>query len=124
MGSRIIAKIQSLPDYKPGMELVVLGRIPSQKFSREDKGHLEILRGYIYHCSIRRYSLTRSAFQSDWSKYSFLLSYMNLELKKSSAVRLEKARAASRDKLPWPDPSSIFIHDGIVIVVLSAPEYE
>jgi len=124
MGTRIISKIQSLEDYQPDMELAVLGRVPKHEFSIEGKGLLEILHGYIKHCSVQRYSITRSAFQADYSKYAFLLKYLNLELKECSPDSLERARVALKDKLPWPDPSSVFIHDDIVVVVLSSPTGE
>ena len=122
MGNRIIMKIQSLDNYQPEMELAIVGRLENGSFSKEGKSNLEIVREYIKHCSVRRYSLASSAFEADWSKYSFLLKYMDLELKKACPQSIEKARRFSKDKKPWPDPSSVFIRDDCVIVVLSLPD--
>ncbi|MHC5184820.1 MAG: glucosyltransferase domain-containing protein [Planctomycetota bacterium] len=122
MGNRIIARIQSLENYQPGMELAIVGRTQKETFSKEGKSNLEIVRGYIQHCSVRRYSLAKSAFETDWSKYPFLLNYMNLELKRCGPESMKKARKFSADRNPWPDPSSLFIQEGIAVVVLSTPD--
>ncbi|MCI0498066.1 MAG: glucosyltransferase domain-containing protein [Planctomycetales bacterium] len=121
-GIRIIAKIQSLEGYRPGMDLAIVGSIKKEDFSREGKGTLEIVREFTKFCSVRRYSLAVSAFEADWSKYSFLLKYMDLELKQCSPQAMEKASAFSLGRKPWPDPSSVFIQDGIVVVILSKPD--
>jgi hypothetical protein len=121
-GNRIIAKIQSLDGYQPGMQLAIVGRIQKEDFSKEGKDNLEIIREYMNYCSIRRYSLAKSAFETDWSKYTFLLNYMNLELKKAGSQSMVKARHFSHDREPWPDPSSVFIQEDIVTLVLSAPD--
>jgi hypothetical protein len=122
MGNRIIAKMQSLDGYQPGMELAIVGRIEKENFSKEGKTNFEIIRDYIKHCSVRRYSLAKSAFETDWSKYSFLLKYMDLELKRCGPANFKKAIAFSQGRKPWPDPSSVFIQDDIVTLILSIPD--
>ena len=119
MGNRIIAKIQSLDGYQPGMALAIVGRIQKENFSKEGKGNSEIVRDYIKHSSVRRYSLARSAFETDWSKYSFLLNYMNLELKPCDSEKLDQVRRLCTDRNPWPDPSSVFIENKTVVLILS-----
>jgi hypothetical protein len=120
MGGRLIAKIQSLDNYQPGIELAVVGIRQTEFFTKEGKGYLEIAREYVKYSSQRKYSLTASAFETDWSKYAFLLDYLNLELKKSNPEKESLARTLSAGRKPWPDPSSVFIQDGMVIVVLSS----
>jgi hypothetical protein len=122
MGNRIIAKMQSLDNYQPGMQLAIMGRIQKETFSKEGKSNLEIITEYAKHSSVRRYSLAKSAFETDWSKYSFLLNYMNLELKRCGPENMKKVGEFSADRNPWPDPSSVFIQEGVVVVVLSTPD--
>lgn len=122
MGNRMIAKIQSLEGYQPRMKLAIVGRTEKESFSKEGKSDVEIIQEYIKHTSVRRYSLARSAFETDWSKYAFLLYYMDLELHKCTSESLAKACIASKDKQPWPDPSSVFIQDDTVVVVLALPK--
>jgi hypothetical protein len=122
MANRLIAKIQSLPDYKPGLELAVVGRCKKEDFTKEGKNNIELVREYIKYSSIRRYSLATSAFEADWSKYSFLLNYCGLELGKCSVQSLARAETLVQDKIPWPDRSSVFIQDGIVVVFLAPPD--
>ncbi|MHC4951838.1 MAG: glucosyltransferase domain-containing protein, partial [Planctomycetota bacterium] len=122
MANRITSKMQSLEEYQPDMDLAIIGRIQKETFSKADKDNLEIVREYIRHCSIRRYSLAKSVFEAGRSKYSFLLDYMGLELKQCSPKNMIKARLFSEDKKPWPDPSSVFIEDDIVVLILSTPE--
>jgi hypothetical protein len=119
MGNRLIAKIQSLDNYQPGMELAVVGTRATESFTKEGKGYLQIVKEYIKHSSQRKYSLTASAFETDWSKYAFLLDYMDLELKRSSPGKENLARKLAAGRKPWPDPSSVFIQDEMVIVLLS-----
>jgi len=121
MGNRLIAKIQSLENYRPGMELAIIGRREKKQFSRAEKGYWEIVREYTKHCSKTQYSLGGSAFEADWTKYSFLVHYLDLELKPCNSKREETARVYAAGCKPWPDPSSVFIHDNMVIVVLSLP---
>jgi hypothetical protein len=120
MGNRLIAKIQSQENYQPGMELAIVGRRETEQFTKAGKGYYEIFREYTRHCSQRKYSLTASVFETDWSKYVFLLGYLDLELKQSSPQRERLARTLAAGRKPWPDPSSVFIQDGMVIVVLSS----
>jgi hypothetical protein len=120
-GNRILAKVQSLEGYQPGMELAIVGRVVTEDFSKEGKPNLQIVREYAKLCTVRQYSLARSAFEADWSKYSFLFDYMNLELKYPGPQTMEKAITLSRGRKAWPDPSSVFIQDGIVVLVLSPP---
>jgi hypothetical protein len=120
MGNRLIAKIQSLDNYQPGMELAIVGDRQTEPFTKEGKGYLEIAREYIKHSSQKKHSLTASAFETEWSKYTFLLGYMNLELKQADSKQEELARTLAAGHRSWPDPSSVFIQDGMVIVVLSS----
>ena len=122
MANRIVAKMQSLEGYRPGMELAIVGKIQKEGFSRAGKDDLEIARGYINYCTIRRYSLTKSAFEADYSKYSFLLNYCELELKKCRPENREKAQKFADKRKPWPDPSSVFIQEDIVTLILSTPD--
>lgn len=117
-GTRILAKIQSLDEYKPGMELVIINHISQKKFSREGKDEFEIFREYIKHCSTRQYSLATSALATEWSKYPFFLEYLELELKQVSQYNFQKALKAAKDVEPWPDQSSVFIVDDVVVVKL------
>jgi hypothetical protein len=122
MGNRIIAKMQSLDGYQPGMQLAIVGRTQKETFSKEGKSNLEIVTEYAKHSSVRRYSLAKSAFETDWSKYSFLLDYMNLELKRCGSEKMKKARDFTANRNPWPDPSSVFIQDKMIILLLSQPD--
>ena len=119
MANRIIAKAQSLEGYQPGGELAIVGTVQKEKLTKTGKDYWQIVTEYTKRNIKRRYSLTRSAFETNWSKYSFLLDYCNLELKRCSLEALEKAKRLAKNKKPWPDPSSVFIHDGTVVVVLS-----
>lgn len=119
MGNRIIAKMQSLEGYRPGMELAVVGKIKKEDFSKEGKGNLEIIREYVNHCSTRRYSMAQSAFEGNKGKYALLLNHMDLELKQCSKANFKRAVAFSQTRKPWPDPSSVFIQDGLVVLKLS-----
>lgn len=122
IGNRIIAKIQSLDNFRPGMPLAVVGRFESDSFSKEGKTHWQIIREYAEHCSTRTYSLAQSAFETDWSKYSFLLNYLELELRQSSPEQMEQARQWAKTRTPWPDPSSVFIQDNVAVIILSRPD--
>jgi hypothetical protein len=119
-GNRLIAKIQSLDNYHPGMELAIVGVLPTESFTKEGKGYREIVREYIKYSSQRKYFLAASAFETDWSKYVFLLGFLDMELKKSSTEKEGLARMLAAGHKSWPDPSSVFIQDEMVIVVLSS----
>jgi hypothetical protein len=99
-----------------------VGKCKKEDFTKEGKSNIELVREYIKYSSVRRYSLAISAFETDWSKYSFLLNYCELELTRCSSQSLTKAETFVQDKVPWPDPSSVFIQDGIVVVYLSPPD--
>jgi hypothetical protein len=120
MANRIIAKIQSLDGYQPNGTIAIIGNTEKETFSKKGKNNWQIATEYMKFNTKKRYSLTVSAFETEWSKYSFLKNYMGLELKKCSQAVLKKAADLSKDKKPWPDPSSVFIHDETVIVVLSS----
>ncbi len=120
VANRIISKIQTLEGYSPGMELAILGKYQNENNMRSrPPGRWARLTEDIRHISSARYSLNVSAFSKDWSKYSFLLKYLEVELVRCSRDNLKKAAVLSEDCKAWPDPSSVFIRDGIVVVVLS-----
>lgn len=122
MGNRIIAKIQSLDQYHPGMKLAIVGTTDkSPKRSKTEKYTWNSLKQSIQYESHKRSSITRGAFETSWSKYAFLLNYMDLELQRAERERVQKARTISMTRKPWPDPSSVFIDDDMVVLILSLP---
>ena len=104
------------------MQLALVGRVKKEDFSKAGKTNLEILREYVRYSSVRRYSLSKSVFEAGKAKYSFLLDYMGLELEQCSSENMKAVRMAAVGKKPWPEPESVFIHDNIVVVILSPVE--
>lgn len=116
---QMLTRLQQQEDYRPGMPLAVVGRLQSDSFSKDGKTTWQIIQEYTKHCSTRRYSLAQSAFETDWSKYSFLLDYSGLELRRCSSEQMEQARQVAQTRSAWPEPSSVFIQDNIAVIVLS-----
>ncbi len=121
MATRVIDKIQSLEQYKPGLPVVIVGNVPKQKFSKEGKSNQEIIVGYAKHAMQRRYSLATSAFTIGWGKYNILLKYMNLDCQRPTEDEITMAYSQAVGRKAWPDPSSVFIHNDVVILVLTPP---
>jgi hypothetical protein len=103
------------------MELALVGNQGVESFTKEGKDYLEIAREYVSYNSKRQYSLATGAFETDWSKYVFLMGYMGLELKQVDSKQEALARTLAVGHKSWPDPSSVFIQNEMVIVILATP---
>lgn len=122
MANRMVSKIQILEGYRPGMELAILGKYqgPSEFKPARSGRRIQLIED-ITQISSTEGSFNLSAFSKDWSKYCFLLNYLDTEFVQCSDDNLRKSLDASRGRNAWPDPSSIFIHDGVIVIVLSDP---
>lgn len=119
MASQMACRLQGQQGYFVDMPLAIVGRVHEEGFSRKGKDNWEIVKAYIRHCSMRTYSFNVSAFETDWSKYAFLLNYMDLDFKQCFASQLQQAEQWAQGRKPWPDPSSVFIQEGVAVIVLS-----
>ncbi len=120
MATRIISRIQSLPNYKPNMDLAIIGqynkRVP---FSRNSRDLLDMLPEYYLHHASRHFSITQSAFNNNNGKYAILTKYMKLECQKAKRDEYQNALDASKSRSAWPSKDSIFINNNTVVLILS-----
>ncbi|MBN1437703.1 MAG: glucosyltransferase domain-containing protein [Sedimentisphaerales bacterium] len=119
LATRIASRIESLPEYNEDLSLVVLGNTRQYDFHKEDKTTQEIITQYLEYCSRRQYSVAVSAFVTDWSKYAILLDFLELNNCRPTADQIDIARQQAASREPYPHPSSVFVYDDMVIVILA-----
>jgi hypothetical protein len=122
LANRMLLRIEASEDYRPGMKLVLVGNYSPDYFTKEGKTSWQIVKEYTKNCMKRQYSLASSPFETDWSKYGIFLKYLDAKVQQGSPQMEHTAALLAAGRKPWPDPSSVFIHENMAIVVLSLPE--
>jgi hypothetical protein len=119
LATRIATRLESQPDFRPDLPLVIIGDIETVDFHKENKSNREIVVEYLRYCSLRSYSVGRSAFAAPWSKYHIFFNFLEFPARWPTAKQQTLAQELAAGCEPFPAPDSVFIHDDLAVVVLS-----
>jgi hypothetical protein len=120
MATQIACRIESLPEYTPGMKLVIVGDTGPALLTWDRKFTIgavkDFTRLYIRH----RFGL-EGCFETPWSKYAIFLNYLQLPLTAGGPTAEKAARQfiEAHGYQSWPHPSSVFIVSDTVILFLN-----
>ncbi len=121
MANRMAARMESLPDYRKGLKLVIIGDY-SEHFKKFD-GDIcaEKIQDKICEQMQRKFSFG-TVFGTRWGKYGILLNFLKLPMQKGTPRDETGVLSQCSGRQPWPAPSSVFIKEDKVIIILKLPE--
>ena len=119
--TRIMARIENCPDYKPGMEIVIIGTIPESQLQSQLESY-----GRVSHYSVPEDNVVTL----NYHMYSYYNDWLNIPMAApSEEVMISVSNSPEFQAMPlYPEAGSVQIHDGRVIVKLAEtytpkPEY-
>lgn len=118
MANRIAYRMESLPEYQPGMKLKIFGNLSQEKEYKKRGNFKQVFVEYFNLSRKRRYSVGRGAFETEFSKYTIFTNYLKMPLKADqNGTSLDQNMIGERKA--WPAKESVFISDNCIVVILS-----
>ena len=117
--NQIACRIESLPEYTPGMKFLIVSDTGPALLTWDGKFTVGAIKDFARLYTQQRFGLV-GCFDADWSKYAVLFNFLQLPLTLGGPTAEKTARQfiQTHGCLPWPHPSSVFIVDDTAILFL------
>jgi hypothetical protein len=119
MANQIACRIESLPEFRPGMKFIIIGPAEPAPLVWNGKLTVQAIKEFSRLYSRQPFGMEDS-FNMAWSKYLIFCDFLQLPLIPTGPESEKAARQfiQTRGSKPWPHPSSVFIADDTVVLFL------
>jgi hypothetical protein len=119
MANRIACRIESLPEYQPGMKFIIVGKTGPVPLTWDRTFSAQTIRDFTLYFSKNRFGLG-GCFETSWSKYAIFTNYLQIPLIPENQDMEKTAQQWIKVKgcQPWPHPSSIFTTKDTLVLFL------